>query len=176
MIERTLQPIRELLLFPEMEWDASVFPLPSSWDCLELFHQPKHGDPLQTVCVVQLWSGLWQGTLTILVCQTCWPSCHFQFARDLLAKKWGRSGRMQDWKLVLFVWQLHSSGSNAKCNSYLHSMTLCWRNRAIYMQTNEAEGSGVQIIPQKKFVKCSFPYHYHKLKLCTRAVPYVPGC
>lgn len=54
-------------------------------------------------------------------CSTCWFDCHFQFSHDPAVLEWGISGRKWDWKLVLLVWQLHSSESNAKHSSYLYS-------------------------------------------------------
>lgn len=69
--------------------------------------------------------------VTIRVCWTCLLGCHVQFAHDLLAKKWERSGRMWDWKLILLLWQLHSSRSNAKCNLYLYTLTSCTGRESI---------------------------------------------
>lgn len=103
---------------------VSIFSFP----CLScvLLTAGLHWDPVASterrlIGLVLKSSDLGHDSLVQSACSTCWFDCHFQFSHDPVVLEWGISGRKYGWKLMLLVWQLHSSESNAKCSSYLYS-------------------------------------------------------
>lgn len=104
------------------------------WDPVASTERPLIGLVLKS-------SDLSHDSLAQSVCSTCWFDCHFQFSHDPLVLEWGISGRKWDWKLILLVWQLHSSESNAKCSSYLYSNLMLKQGiYCIYMLDAQAKG------------------------------------
>ncbi len=105
--------------------------LPSAFflGLLELFHQPKHGDPADSMCCAAL---IWAmtGYSNNKSVEHAGRAATFNLPVTS-GQKWGRSGRMQDWKLVLFVWQLHSSGCNAK-RIHIYTPWPCARGTELY--------------------------------------------
>lgn len=117
--------LTDSLLLQEL-WGWLTFPPP----CLDFipFFPPFHTTNWLDLQQRDLWwalvlksSDLGHDSFVQSACSTCWFDCHFQFSHDPAVLEWGISGRKWDWKLVLLVWQLHSSESNAKRSSYLYS-------------------------------------------------------